>query len=207
MKYIFYILSALALFAIILPWGVIYYSAITEKILHKKHARDLHRKIRWLATQDNLSKYIFREQKALNVDDEYCVDFSNPAELEFIDKTLDIHKNKTIDAFFSESLIEDKLFYNLNFLEYYMFSLYGFLERNCYRSPLGFFLENYTYKCKNDFGNSIYSLTEQGVIYTKLRHIVTLYCVKNENTKKLFTSPKDALDDIKKLLYKKEFVV
>ena len=185
-----------------------------ETYLPKKYAQDLLDKVRWIAISGNMGcifdsrgkhkdvrdralyKYIEREQNELNVEQEFCIDFFNEKEKDFICKILEIHKQKDIESFFRDSLKKDKVFYQIDKLEYYMFSIYGFLRENEVRAELDKIIL-YTFD-RQDGAYRTYKLTEFGLLYQRLYYIVTLFCVTNEKTKSLFADSTHTLNCIKK---------
>lgn len=189
-----------------------------ETYLPKKHARDLVDKVRWIAIQSymgsigshgtckevrdrELFEYIENEQNNLNIEKDFCIDFSNEKEKDFVCKILEIHKQNVVESFFRDSLTKDKAFYQLKYLEYYMFSLRGFLENNIHNEINDIRLLKYHQK---DGSYTTYELTDYGFIYQKLYYVATLFCVTNESIEPLFTSSQHTLKGIKQDLESRE---
>ena len=214
-------------------WGVyvifrdVIYPIYEERYLQKKYSYDLFDKVRWIALKANLGsifiddsrrtmkevrdresiEYISREQNNLNIDSNYCIDFSSENETTNIREILDIHKNEVINCLFLDTLKKDKKFYKLDFFEYYMISLFSFLEKNKLKYEDFNNKKMYHKEWSEQEGEWIYKFTEYGIIYYKLYYIVTLFCAKNENLKPLITSCEHTINCIKKNLDKKEITV
>ena len=185
-----------------------------EIYLQKKYKRNLFDKVQWIATKsfedsnsyiivrDNLFEYIEQAQFSLNVEENFCIDFSNEQEKDFICKILDIHKQNIIDSFFRNSLTKHKDYYNLNNLEYYMFHLMNFLEKNERRDK---FNEKVLYEFfHKDEVYRTYKLTDYGISYQKLYYITFLFCANNEKTKLLLDNANHTLNGIKKIIETRE---
>lgn len=193
---------------------VCYKTIYKETYLPKKYERDLCDKVRWIAIKSymgsigshrtikevrdrELYEYIEKEQCELNVEKKFCIDFSNEKEKDFVCKILNIHKQNKIESFFYNSLTKDKALYQLNYLEYYMFGLQGFLKENVHNEFNNILLYKFFRK---DGSYTTHKLTDYGVIYQKLYYITTLFCVNNENIKPLFTNSTHTLNGIKENL-------
>lgn len=208
------------------------FSMYETKYYQRKFERDLTDKVRWIAIESDMGfigndsthrevrekklyKYIETEQGRLLyeneknrevVEKEFCIDFSNEKEKELVCKILEIHKQSVIESFFRDSLRKDKDFYRLDFLEYYMFRLWMFLEgilndgNRC--EKLG---SIELCKFSHRKGNyTTYELTNDGLLYTKLLYIVTIFCVNNEKIEPFFTNSEHTLRCIKNYLESKE---
>ena len=215
-----FISTGLLIFCFIRLFKIIVYEGIYKEIyLPKKYERDLVGKVRWIVIQSSMGfignhrtyrevrdrelfKYIEKEQHKLNVEKKFCIDFSNEKEKDFICKVLEIHKQSVIESFFYNSLIKDKKFFNLDFFEYYMFSLQVFLKKQLESDNFNDIVL-YSYLCKDE-NYRTYKLTDYGFIYTKLYYITTLFCVSNENMKHLLSNPKRILNSIKENLENRE---
>jgi len=205
----------------IIPFVCIY--IYKERYIPYKYERDLTDKVRWIVIQSlfgsignhrtykevrdrELFKYIEREQHYLKLEKEFCIDFSNEKEKDFICKVLEIHKQSVVQSFFYNSLTKDKKFFNLDFLEYYMYSLQQFLnERHEEKSDNINKMILYSYLHK-DGSYTTYKLTDYGLIYEKLHYITTFFCVNNKNIEPLFTDSKHTLNGIKQVLEEGEIV-
>lgn len=195
-------------------------------LLNKKYEHDLFDKVRWIAIKvsgvyggsifindsrktskevrdKDLIEYIINEQRNLKIEADYCIDDSDKFEKDFICEVLEAHKNEVIKNLFCDSLIKDKIFFNLDFLEYYMFSLRNFLEKKQLNRDTFNNIVLYDY-IRKDGSYRIYELTEHGFIFNKLLFITTLFCATNENIKPHFTNPDKILKDLKKYLDNKE---
>lgn len=196
------------------------YEGIYKEIyLPKKYENDLVDKVRWIVIKSyngsifindskesskevrdrELFKYIEREQHKLNIEKKYCIDFSNEEEKDFICKILESHKQSVIESFFYKLLTKDKKFFELDFLEYYMFSLQSFLKEKLLKSDNFNDIVLYNH-LRADGCYRTYNLTDYGFIYTKLYYITTFFCVNNENTKHLLNNPKRTLNSIRENL-------
>lgn len=184
------------------------------KFFSEKYARDLENKVRWIAIQSSvggignhrtyrevrdrdLIDYIEREQRNLKIEDEFCIDFSNEIEKEFVSKILEIHREHIIESYFRDSLKKCNYLYKLNYLEYYMFSLQGFLDDILLNGHKDLTILKFLHK---DGSYTTYKLTDKGIMYQKLIYIVTYYCVKNENIELLFNDSERILDRMKECL-------
>lgn len=201
----------------IIPFVCIY--IYKERYVPYKYEQDLTDKVRWIVISqifgsifvDNrihktvrdreLYQYIEREQHKLKVDNKFCIDFSNEQEKDFICEILEIHKQSVIKSFFMDSLTKDNAFYRLKELEYYMFSLQGFLDDNIKGNINDIYLLKYHQK---DGSYTTYKLTDYGIIYEKLHYITAFFCVNNKNVEPLFTDSKHTLNGIKQTLEKGE---
>ena len=180
-----------------------------ETFLKKKYTKDLFNKVSWIIDKsssirnDDLVNYIEREQYNLKVENNCCIDFSNESEKSFVCEIIETHKQFISDSFFCDSLTKDKFFYNLDCLEYYMFSLRGFLEKK--QLETNKFNDIVLYRFFSKEGSyTTHKLTDDGVLYKKLFYITTLFCVNNEKINPSFTNPKSTLKSIKENLEKKE---
>ena len=161
-------------------------------MLRGKYEIDLFNKIRWIAIKEtpfrlvvlkhgqyatvrdeDLISYILREEYKLNVEQEHRLDESD---IKFACEILEAHRQSVIESLFYNSLKKDKSLYNLNYLEYYMCSLSGFLANNL----------------KSD----------STITYYKLYYIASLYCANNENIKPLFGNRAYILNNIKEHIEK-----
>ena len=146
----------------------------------------------------DLVEYILQEQYKLNVEEEFLLDLSNDKEFDFVCSILDSHKQDVIESFFKGSLKKSKDFCRLDYLEYYMCSLWDFLEEIGLKRKI-----NDISLCKylqKDGIYTTYKFTDYGIIYQKLYYITTLFCVTNDRIKPLFTDPKHTLKGIRKNL-------
>lgn len=205
-----------------LPY-IIFKEIIYPKYKKRKYALDLFDKLRWIAIKSSygsifinderrtlkevrdrdLIDYIINEQQNLKIENDYCIDDSNKFEKNFICEILDAHTKEVIENFFCDSLKKEKIFFHLNFFEYYMLSLRNFLDekllnRNDFNNIIlyNFFRQDGRYK--------IYKLTEHGFMFHKLLFIVTLFCTNNENIKQHITNPNKVLKDLKTKLDSKK---
>lgn len=215
-----FISTGLLIFCFIRLFKTIVYEGIYKEIyLPKKYERDLVDKVRWITIQSymgsifindskrsskevrdrELYKYIEREQHKLNLEMKFCINFSNEKEKNFICKILESHKQSVIESFFYKLLIKDEKFFNMDFLEYYMFSLQGFLREQFLKSDNFNNIVLYNY-LRNDESYRTYKLTDYGIIYKKLYYITTLFCVNNENITTLVINSKRELNSIKENL-------
>ena len=198
----------------------------------KKLEKDLMDKVRWIAIvshsgsignhstykevrERELYKYIENEQGRLLyendknrvvVEKEFCIDFLNEKAKDLVCKILDIHKQSVIESFFHNSLRKGKDFYRLNFLEYYMLSLWAFLEnrlndgKKCEKLD-DIELCNFSHSKDNYI---TYELTNNGFLYTKLLYIITLFCVNNEKLEPFIKNSDRTLCSIKEYLETKK---
>lgn len=193
---------------------------------NRKYTKDLFDKVRWIAIKvsgtyggfifindsrqtskevrdRDLIDYIIREQYNLKIENDYCIDASNKFEKDFICEVLEAHQKVVIENLFCDSLTKDKMFFKLNFLEYYMLSLRNFLEKIQLNRDNFNNIILYDF-IRQDGSYRIYELTEHGLIFNKLLFIVTLFCANSENIKPHFTNPDKVLKDLKINLDNKE---
>lgn len=127
-----------------------------------------------------LVSYIIQEQHNLQIPKDYHIDDSNETEKTNIETILNIHKNDVIKSYFHNFLKRDKVFCKLDSLEYYMFSLNCFLQKNLKGNDSVYSKREYT-----DEANYYRLLTDYGRAYYKLYLITTLFCRRNDKTKNL----------------------
>ena len=184
---------------------------------------DFFDKVRWIALKDNpycanitnrdedFISYIAQEQYRLEIDDIYGLNFANANELEYVIRILDAHKENVIELFFLGSLSKDKVFSNLNYLEYYMFSLFSFLSKkqldDYYIGKIFNGNKIYHHERTEHRGESIYKFTDIALSYHKLFYIVSVFCVTNDKIKPLISSPNHLIKCIKESLDIKEIKV
>ena len=167
------------------------------KKLYRNH--NMYKKIGWIAEKEKttvaygntdaslrseyLIYYIVQQQRELDIPKQYCIDISNETEKANVEEILNVHKNDVVKSYFHDFLKKDKVFCKLNSLEYYMFSLNCFLQKN---------LENYEYIDKiyssreyTDKTHYHRQLTDYGRTYYKLYLITKMFCKENEKTKML----------------------
>lgn len=188
-------------------YTLFYKELIKPARLRKLYEHDMENKVRWIAVKsttgrdEELFEYIMQEQYKLNVEDEFCIDFSS--EKDFVCEILEAHRQRVIESFFYNSLKKEKSIYNLNSVEYYMLSLQGFLEENLLKEFNGKdmykCLESGTHKCTYEFTNN-------ATIYVKLYYIVTLFCATNESVKLVF-NVNYKLNNAKTILRNKKMTV
>lgn len=208
--------------SLFLPY-IIFKEIIYPKYKNRKYALNLFDKVRWIAIKASygsifinderrttkkvrdrdLIDYIINEQQNLKIENDYCIDDSNKFEKNFICEILEAHKKEVIENFFCDSLKKEKIFFQLNFFEYYMFSLLNFLNekllnRNDFNNIIlyNFFRQDGWYKT--------YKLTEHGFMFLKLLYVVTLFCINNENIKPHITNHNKVLKDLKTELDSKQ---
>ena len=176
-----YIVALLFIVGFIFVGIKFYKEEIKPQRLTKLYALDTEDKVRWIATKtitgrdEELFEYIEEEQYKLKIEDGYCIDFSR--EKDTVCEMLEAHRQSMIELFFYNSLKTEKALYNLNHLEYYMWSLCCFLETNSSDTP--------------------YCVTRY-----KLYYVVSLFCANNENIKPLFANHTNILNNIKKHIEK-----
>lgn len=190
---------------------------------NRKYTKDLFDKVRWIAIKvydgsifiddswktskevrdKDLIEYIINEQHNFQVDNIHSIDISNKIEIAFVCDILDAHKNEVIENLFLNSLVKDEKFFNLDFLEYYMFSLRNFLEKKQLKRDTFNNIVLYDY-IRKEGSYTTYELTDYGIIYQKLLYVVTLFCINNEKIKTLLTNPKNTINSVKKCLENQE---
>ncbi len=196
------------------------YPLYEEIFLQKRYEQDTFDKVRWIAIKNHLGsieshhsyktirdkelyEYILELQYNLNLEEYFCLDFSNEKEKDFICEILDTHKNSVVTSLFYNSLKKHKDIYKLDFLEYYLFSLWEFLSNKQEKNEE--FKDKVLWKFfSRDGSYTTYKFTDYGVIYQKLFYIATLFCVNNEKTKILLTDSQHTLNGVKKNLENKE---
>ena len=205
---------------------ILFKEGIYPKHKEKKYARDLFDKVRWIAIKvsgvyggsifindsrktskevrdKDLIDYIINEQCNFKIDNIHSIDISNKLEKDFVCDILDAHKNDVIENLFLDCLTKNEQFYNLDFLEYYMFSLRNFLEKKQLNRDDFNNIVLYDY-IRQDGSYRIYELTDYGIIFQKLFYIVTLFCASNKKVKLLLTNPENTLNSVKKNLEDEE---
>lgn len=134
---------------------------------------------------EDLITYFYEEQIKLYIPENLRLDYSNEIEKADAEKILEAHRNHVINLYFSDTLIKDKNKYKLSSFEYYMFSLFNFLqpEINEHRD----YNKDKIYSFKSlDKPYSYYTLTNYGRAYYKLYLITLMFIEKNENTNDLY---------------------
>ena len=154
----------------------LYKECVKPTYLGKLYTNDIEDKVRWIVIKSfsgtignhrtsktvrdmELFEYIEEEQYRLNVDDKYRIDFST--EKNRVCEILETHRQMMIESYFFNSLKQDKAQYNLDYLEYYMWSLCCFLGNNLAK-------------------------TDHGITYYKLYYVVSRFCENNKNIKQFF---------------------
>ncbi len=127
-----------------------------------------------------LVSYIIQEQNNMKIPKDYHLDYSNETEKINVDEILELHKNDVIKSYFHDFIKRDKVFCNLNSLEYYMFSLTCFLQQKLKGNDKIYTKREYT-----DESNYYRMLTDYGIAYYKLYLITTMFCRGNDKIKML----------------------
>ena len=181
-------LYLLAFLVCCVPWIYVFLAMLAEPLQQKKYARDLSNKVKELAQDKDLMWHILHEQKILKINDAYRLHASIDEEKQFVNEILETHKKSVIDSFFSDSLKKEKKFYILTFQEYYMYSLYCFLNNNLLDGINGKRIlskDLYKYINSDDEWHKNYALTNYAIIYHKLYIIVCTYCKDNKHLSEL----------------------
>ena len=205
---------------------ILFREGIYPKHKERKYARDLFDKVRWIAIKvsgvyggsifindsrktskevrdKDLIEYIIDEQHNFKIDNFYSIDISNKIEKNFVCDILDAHKNEVIENLFLDLLTKDEKFFNLDFLEYYMFSLRNFLEKKQLKRDTFNNIVLYDY-IRKEGSYTTYELTDYGIIYQKLLYVVTLFCTNNEKINILLTNPQKTINSVKENLENQE---
>lgn len=176
------------------------YLCFCAYIYHKhklNESWDMHKKVAWISniyyfnlTPSHLRTYELAEcieiqQRKLNISHQYCIDFSNENEKEYLSQILNKHKEQVIrDYFYNDNPKSSKGIYELTSLEYYFFSLHCFVYDNTsnYKDTESYgkkeYISNWEFKCQ---------LSEYGRVYYKLELITRSYIESNDKVQKLFT--------------------
>ena len=156
-------------------------------IIKIDYKQDLHNKVTWIAQKENsrrcnsLINYIWVEQEAQNLPEQYRINFLNEEEKEYLSSILNAHKEYVVKQYLHNNLRTTTDFYRLKDLEYYFFSLYNFIGDKLTKDD---FYENHReYVSEHRYTQK---LTEYGKVYYKLLLIIRLYIKANENVLKLF---------------------
>lgn len=164
---------------------------IKERYLANIYKHDLKTKVSWIATKehryDDLDTFIAEAQYELKIEGKSQIDFST--EKDYICDILEIHKQEVIESYFRDALNTGKNIYRLDSLEYYMWSLWKFLERdlNC-SFRLNLLGEDMYNRLPDDGNSTTYVFSQNGAAYLKLYYVVSLFCVNNDNIKHFFTT-------------------
>ena len=132
---------------------------------------------------EELIYYVLQEQTKMDLQKEFFLDYSNEAERMYAEKILNYHKEYVVKFYFSDFLMKNKNICKLNSLEYYMFSLYMYLNNNA--DTNAFHGEIYKFE-KSEKPYSYYTLTDFGRAFYKIYLITLIFTESNEKTKKLF---------------------
>jgi hypothetical protein len=156
-------------------------------IIKIDYKQDLHHKVTWIAQKENsrrcnsLINYIWVEQEAQNLPEQYRINFLNEEEKEYLSSILNTHKEYVIKQYLHNNLRITTNLYRLKDLEYYFFSLYNFIDDKLTKDD---FYENHREYVSEHWYTQ--KLTDYGKVYYKLLLIIKLYIEANENVRKLY---------------------
>lgn len=184
-------ICSIALILFIVAWKTF------EQLNKLSQQQDLYKKVAWIAERRSyclhsssldlrdfdLTEYIEIEQRSQNIPQQYCIDFSNKTEKDYLNQILNKHKQNVIHSYFVGDLKESKDIYRLKSNEYYFFSLHCFIydilssykDNGMYENTEC--ISEWKFKCQ---------LTEYSRVYYKLELITRSYIESNKQIQKLF---------------------
>ena len=172
--------------------------------LHKYiKAENLYKKMKWICEKstkkrkcidsDNLLYYLNDQTFELKIPNNYQLLFGT-TEIAYASVILERFRKSKLDSLFRHDINSlttwDKEWYKLSDLDYFMLSLFGYLEENAKCSS--YYYSNKIYKWNMIKSNSTYDyyyLTNFGRVYFKIYLITAIYCENNTNTKTFICNP------------------
>lgn len=172
--------------------------------LHKFYkAENIYKKMKWICEKatknrkcadcDNLLYYLNNQTHELKIPYDYQLLFRTTEEA-YASVILERFKKSKLNSLFRQDMNSlttmYKEWYKISDLDYFMLSLFGYLEVNAESSS--YYYSDKIYKRnmhKGDSSYSYYNLTDFGRAYFKLFLITALYCENNANTKPFIRNP------------------
>ena len=173
--------------------------------LNKYHKADnIYNKTKWICEKhtkipkyegsgfgsENLLYYLAEQTRKLKIPDVYKIDFRT--EIAYASVILELFRKSESQWLFRQDMNSlttmDKKWYKISDFDFFMLSLFSFLERNSEYNKIHYHDKIYKYK-KREGSYSYYNLTTFGQVYFKIFLITALYCETNVNTKSFISNP------------------
>ena len=134
---------------------------------------------------NELFYYIMQEQIKMDISEDFQINYLNENEKKELEKILNLYKDDVVKSYFHGFLTKSKNIFKLTPLEYFMYSLFNYLNKQLDMNETTLKDKIYDYKNRVD-SYSYYTLTEFGRVCYKVNLITRIFVENNHNTKKLF---------------------